>query len=129
MVSPLGGEPTLLLTNSSGVTWLDERRILFSEVNPPGSTHMGVVTALEDRSAQRTIYFPQDERGMVHLSYASPDREWALSLEMNPVWQPCRLIPLDGSSSGRQVGPQGQLHFRRMVARWEVDVFRSRCRR
>ncbi len=40
VVSPLGGEPTLLLTNSSGVTWLDHRRILFSEVNPPRSiTH------------------------------------------------------------------------------------------
>ena len=38
VVSPLGGEPTLLLANSSGVTWLDQRRILFSEVNPPGSS-------------------------------------------------------------------------------------------
>jgi eukaryotic-like serine/threonine-protein kinase len=117
VVSPLGGEPTLLLTNSSGVTWLDRRRILFSEVNPPRSTHMGVVTALEDRSEQRTIYFPQDERGMVHLSYASPDRKWALALEMNPVWQPCRLIPLDGSSSGRQVGPKGSC----TSAAWSPD--------
>ena len=41
VVSPLGGEPTLLLTNSSGVTWLDERRILFSEVNPPRSITYG----------------------------------------------------------------------------------------
>ena len=107
VVSPLGGEPTLLLTNSSGVTWLDQRRILFSEVNPPRSLHMGVVTAMEDRSEQRTIYFPQDERGMVHLSYASPDRQWVLVLEMNPVWQPCRVVPLDGRSAGRQVGPKG----------------------
>jgi Tol biopolymer transport system component len=57
-VSPLGGEPNLFLTNSSGVTWLDERRILFSEVNPARSVHMGVVTAREDRSEQRTVYFP-----------------------------------------------------------------------
>jgi serine/threonine protein kinase len=106
-VSPLGGEPTLFLKNSSGVTWLDERRILFSEVNPPYSHHMGVVTAMEDRSQQQTVFFPQDERGMVHLSYASPDRKWVLALEMNPVWQPCRVVPLDGSSSGRQVGPKG----------------------
>jgi Tol biopolymer transport system component len=26
---------------------------------------------------------------------------------MDPDWQPCRLIALDGSSQGRQVGPQG----------------------
>jgi Tol biopolymer transport system component len=107
VVSSLGGEPSLLLPNSSGVTWLDDRRILFSETNPPGSVHMGVVTALEDRSEQRTVYFPQDERGMVHLSYASPDRQWVLVLEMNPVWQPCRVVSLDGLSAARQVGPTG----------------------
>ncbi|HYR90794.1 MAG TPA: hypothetical protein VE422_42420, partial [Terriglobia bacterium] len=116
-VSPLGGEPTLLLTNSSGITWLDQRRILFSEVNPPRSVHMGVVTAMEDRSEQRTIYFPQDERGMVHLSYASPDRQWVLVLEMNPVWQPCSVVPLDGSSAGRQVGPKGKC----TSAAWSPD--------
>ena len=106
-VSPLGGEPSLFLNNSSGVTWLDRRRILFSEVNPPHSTHMGLVTALEDRSDEHSVYFPQDERGMVHLSYPSPDRQWAVVLEMNPVWQPCRIVPLDGRSAPRQVGPSG----------------------
>jgi Tol biopolymer transport system component len=117
VMSPLGGEPTLFLTNSSGVTWLDERRILFSEVNPPNSVHMGVVTAMEDRSDQRTVYFPLDERGMVHLSYASPDRKWVLVLEMNPVWQPCRVVPLDGRSAGRQVGPKGKC----TSAAWSPD--------
>jgi serine/threonine protein kinase len=116
-VSTLGGEPTLFLNNSSGVTWLGPHRILFSEVNPPRSIHMGVVSAMEDRSEQRTIYFPQEERGMVHLSYPSPDRNWALVLEMNPVWQPCRVIPLDGSSSGRQVGPKGNC----TSAAWSPD--------
>jgi DNA-binding winged helix-turn-helix (wHTH) protein len=117
VVSPLGGEPTLLLANSSGVTWLDPRRLLFSEVNPPRSVHMGVVTTMENRSEHRTVYFPQDERDMVHLSYASPDRKWALALEMNPVWQPCRLIPIDGSSYGRQVGPKGSC----TSAAWSPD--------
>ena len=116
-VSPLGGEPALFLSNSSGVTWLDRRRILFSEVNPPRSTHMGVVTANEDRSDLRSIYFPNDDRGMVHLSYPSPDRAWALVLEMNPVWQPCRVVPLDGASAGRQVGPTGKC----TAAAWSPD--------
>jgi len=114
-VSPLGGEPTLLLSNAAGLTWLDERRVLFSEIRT--GVHMGVVTATESRSEYRRVYFPQDERGMVHLSYASPDRKWALVVEMDPVWQPCRLIPLDGASGGRQVGPQGRC----TAAAWSPD--------
>jgi len=106
-VSPLGGEPSLFLTNSSGVTWVDRHRILFSEVNPPQSVHMGLVTALEDRSEKRAVYFPPDDRGMVHLSYPSPDHQWAVVLEMNPVWQRCRVVPLDGRGNARQVGPTG----------------------
>src|SRR5260370_9341553 len=54
---------------------------------------------------------------MVHLSSASPDRKWALAVEMNPVWQPCRVIPLDGSSAGRQTGPKGQC----TSAAWSPD--------
>ena len=54
---------------------------------------------------------------MVHLSYASPDRQWVLVLEMNPVWQPCRVVPLDGRSAGRQVGPQGKC----TSAAWSPD--------
>jgi WD40 repeat protein len=54
---------------------------------------------------------------MAHFSYASPDRKWALVVEMNPTWQPCRLIPLDGGSVGHQVGPQGQC----TSAAWSPD--------
>jgi DNA-binding winged helix-turn-helix (wHTH) protein/Tol biopolymer transport system component len=114
-VSPLGGEPRKVLSNSAGLTWLDQRHILFSEVS--SGQHMGVVTATENRSEYRKIYFPADERGMVHLSYASPDRKWALALEMNPVWHPCRVIPLAGGSVGHQVGPQGKC----TSAAWSPD--------
>jgi Tol biopolymer transport system component len=105
-VSALGGELVRLLANSAGTTWLDQRHILFSEVS--SGQHMGIVTTTDTRSEYRKIYFPREERGMVHLSYASPDRKWALAVEMNPVWQPCRLIPLDASTPGRQVGPKGE---------------------
>ena len=44
-------------------------------------------------------------------------RKWALALEMNPVWQPCRLVALDGSSSARQVGPDGSCNS----AAWSPD--------
>ena len=114
-VSALGGEPSLLLANATGLTWLDAHRLLFSEVAT--GLHMGIVTAREDRSEYRPIYFPEHERAMAHFSYASPDRKWALVIEMDPDWKPCRLIPLDGSSEGRQVGPRGPC----TAAAWSPD--------
>ncbi len=106
-ISPLGGEPTLMLANAGGMTWLDARRILFSEIKT--GFHMGIVAADEDRSNNRELYFPQHKRSMAHYSYPSPDRRWALLVEMDyrPVWEQCRLIPLDGRSPGHLVGPAG----------------------
>lgn len=114
-VSSIGGEPSDMLSNAAGLTWLDTEHVLFSEIRT--GVHMGVVTAKENRSEHRPIYFPRDERGMVHLSYASPDRKWALVVEMNPVWQPCRVVPLDGSSPGWQAGPEGKC----TSAAWSPD--------
>jgi eukaryotic-like serine/threonine-protein kinase len=104
-VPSLGGESTLFLPNAAGLTWLDEHRLLFSEMQTP--PHMGIVTATENRSAHREIYFPTHQRGMAHYSYPSPDRKWVLAVEMDPDWLPCRLIPMAGGSPGRQVGPPG----------------------
>ena len=114
-ISPLGGEPKLLLSNASGLTWLEEHRLLFSEIAT--GAHMGVVTASRTRSGYRRIYFPDDKRGMAHFSFASPDRQWVLVAEMNPVWQPCRLVPMTGSSAGRRVGPSGKC----TTAAWSPD--------
>jgi DNA-binding winged helix-turn-helix (wHTH) protein/Tol biopolymer transport system component len=115
IVSPLGGEPRFFLFNSAGLTWLDQGRVLFSEIRT--GAHMGIVTASESRSEYRQIYFPQHTRTMAHFSYASPDRKWALVTEMDPIWRPCRLIPLDGNSAGRQVGPEGHC----TSAAWSPD--------
>ncbi len=114
-VSALGGASTLLLSNAAGLTWLDQHRVLFSEVE--SGVHMGVVTATENRSEYRKLYFPLHERMMAHYSYASPDRQWALVVEMDPTWQKCRLISLQGSSESRQVGPQGPC----TSAAWSAD--------
>lgn len=105
VVPALGGSPRLLLPNASGLTWMDRRRLLFSEIG--SGMHMGIVAATETRADPRPVYWPHDERAMAHFSYASPDRQWALIVEMNPSWEPCRLVPLDGTSPGRKVGPQG----------------------
>ena len=56
-VSPLGGQPSLLLSNAAGLTWLDQRRVLFSEIRTRSSAHMGIVTATDNRSEYRRLYF------------------------------------------------------------------------
>jgi hypothetical protein len=103
-----GGEPTRLLPNAAGLVWIDDQHVLFSEIKGTG-LHMGIVTATVSRSDQREIYFPGHERAMAHYSYLSPDRRWVLIAEMDrtQAFQPCRLTPFDGSSPGKQVGPQG----------------------
>ena len=115
-VSVLGGEPSLLLSNASGLSWLDQGQFLFSEQDGRG-VHMGIVTARDNRAEYRQIYFPSHERSMAHFSYASPDHKWALVVEMDPIFQPCRVVPLDGSSAGREVGPNGHC----MSAAWSPD--------
>jgi len=107
-VPVLGGEPTRLLANASGLTYLSKDRVLFAEVR--GALHMGIVSATEQRSDLRDVYFPPHELGMAHFAYASPDRQWILAVEMDQTHAfglPCRLVPADGRSLGREVGPRG----------------------
>ncbi len=106
-VSALGGEPHLLLKNAAGLVWLDPQHLLFSEIRT--GIHLGVVTATRAGAGLREIYFPAHERGMAHYSFPSPDRRWALVVEMdgNGDWAPCRLIALDNRSQPRLVGPTG----------------------
>jgi serine/threonine protein kinase/Tol biopolymer transport system component len=107
-VPVLGGRPTRLLPNASGLTWITDHLVLFSEIK--AGLHMGIVTATESRADSREIYIQPNENAMAHYSYASPDRQSVLVVEMNQTHaftQPCRLVPFDGSSTGRQVGPRG----------------------
>ena len=106
VVPVLGGESRVWLPNASGLSWIDEHQLLFSEVKK--GIHMALVTATESRTGPRDLYVPTHERGMVHRSYLSPDRKRVLLVEMeNGGWLPCRVVPFDGSSTGRQVGPPG----------------------
>ena len=108
-VPVLGGEPRRLLPNASGLTWMTDGRLLFAEIKG-GELHMGIVTATESRADSREIYFPTHERAMAHYAYASPDRQSVLIVEMDQshaFHQQCRLVPFDGRSAGRPVGPQG----------------------
>jgi DNA-binding winged helix-turn-helix (wHTH) protein/Tol biopolymer transport system component len=106
-ISTLGGDSQLLQKNAAGLVWLDPQRLLYSEA--PSGIHLGVVTSTLARTDLRAIYFPPHERGMVHYSFPSPDRRWALLVEMNGLgkWAPCRLVALEGQPSTRTVGPNG----------------------
>ncbi len=105
-ISALGGDSQLFLQNSAGLTWLDNGRLLFSQIQDKG-VHMGVVTSKADGSDIRQVYLPAHDRGMAHYSYLSPDRKWVLVVEMINHWIPCRVVPFSGGSPGRQVGPAG----------------------
>jgi eukaryotic-like serine/threonine-protein kinase len=116
-VPVLGGQPSQFLPNAFGLTWIAGQQVLFSEVK--AGLHMGIVTATEGRAAPRDIYFPAHERAMAHFSHVSPDRKSVLVVEMDGsgAWQPCRLVPFDAKSTGRQVGPQGKCQ----AAGWSPD--------
>ena len=95
------------LQNASGLLWLRDRRLIFSELTG-ADLHMQVSTADEQQNARRVVYSP-GKQGMAHRSAVSPDGAWVLIAEMDvQMWQPCRLVPIDGSSVGRRVGPVGQ---------------------
>jgi serine/threonine protein kinase len=116
-VPVLGGAPQPFLPNASGLVWLDDQRLLYSEIMT--GIHMGIVTSTESRTQSKAIYWPQQEGGMAHRSARSPDRKSLLVVEMNGgEWLPCRLVPFDGSSPGRAIGPRdGQC----TTAAWSPD--------
>jgi DNA-binding winged helix-turn-helix (wHTH) protein/Tol biopolymer transport system component len=106
-VPVLGGEPHLLLDNAAGLTWLDQHRLLFSRMH--SGVHLGLATQSVTGDNYRDLYFPAHERGMVHYSYASPDRNSALIVEMDGqgAWSSCGLVSLEGNGQRRSVGPEG----------------------
>ncbi len=105
-----GGEARRWVRNASGLSWLRDGRLIFSEQT--GGLHMKVTTADEQRNAVRALYSPAGEHGMAHRSAVSPDGAWVLVAEMDsPVWLPCRLVPSDSQNGGRRVGPDGQCTY------------------
>jgi eukaryotic-like serine/threonine-protein kinase len=114
----LGGqEPKLFMANATGLSWIDRDRVLFSTITT--GIHMKLSTSNASRTDERDIYVPLDHlHGMVHRSALSPDGKWVLLAEMDSEWwRRCRVIPFDGSSAGRQVGPQGSCTW----AQWSPD--------
>jgi serine/threonine protein kinase len=114
----LGGqEPKLFMANATGLSWLGSDRVLFSTIQT--GIHMKLSTSNASRSDERDIYVPSDHmHGMVHRSAVSPDGKWVLLVEMDSAWwRRCRVVPFDGSTTGRQVGPEGSCTW----AQWSPD--------
>jgi eukaryotic-like serine/threonine-protein kinase len=105
VVPVLGGQPQLLLSNATGLSWIDAHHVMFSEIK--SGVHLSVVTATESRSEQRDVYVPPDENHMAHYSYLSPDHKWVLVVEMGSTGKmiACQLVPFSGGAA-RSVGPQ-----------------------
>jgi serine/threonine protein kinase len=105
VVPTLGGEPRLMLPNSSGLTWIDAQHLLFSEIKQ--GRHMAIVTSMENRNAERDVFLPPGEGSMAHRSYISPDGKWVLVVWMatDGGWQPCELVAFLGGTASRSVGP------------------------
>ncbi len=118
VVPVLGGQTRSMLPNASGLTWFDDRHVLFSEIK--SGIHMAVVTATESRADERDVYVPTQQTGMAHRSYLSPNHKWVLvATEMdNTGEKPCRLVPFEGGSPGRIVGPPNSLCT---YAAWSKD--------
>jgi eukaryotic-like serine/threonine-protein kinase len=105
-VPVLGGDPQRFLANASSLTWIqDGKHLLFSEFKK--GLHMGVVTTDDSRGQSRDVYLPAGDRSMAHHSYLSPDGRWVLVVVMGNKGEmlPCRVVPFDGNSVERVVGP------------------------
>lgn len=116
VIPVLGGQPQLLLSNATGLTWIDAHHLMFSEIK--SGVHLAVVTATESRSEQRDVYVPPDETHMAHASFLSPDHKWVLITEMGSGSRMirCQLVPFSGGGS-RAVGPEGSCD----AAAWSPD--------
>ena len=125
-----GGEPTQLLPNASGLTWMGDGRVLYSEIMG-GSLHMGIVTSTESRAEERHIYFPPHERAMAHFSYPSPDRKSALHRRNGRHGHMAVLPPPAARWNIRRPPgrPARHVYFRWLVSGREVDVFQLLNRR
>lgn len=104
VVSTLGGEPRCWWRNVSDLVWTGPGQILFSE-----RPSKAIVRAAEDLTGRQTVYRPPNDRGVARRPAASPDGKWVLLAELSEYgdWQRCRVVPMDGNSPGRQVGPPG----------------------
>jgi len=124
-VPVLGGEPHMLMPNSSSLTWIEQgKRLLFSEFRE--GLHLVVVATDEGRGSSRgDVYVPSGMRSMAHHSYLSPDGRWVLIVEMDSQTKigPCRVVPFPaaGVPPTNEVRLVGPLHRTCIAGAWSPD--------
>jgi DNA-binding winged helix-turn-helix (wHTH) protein/Tol biopolymer transport system component len=123
-VPVLGGEPHMLMPNSSSLTWIEQgKRLLFSEFRE--GLHLVVVTTDEDRGSSRDVYLPPGKRSMAHHSDLSPDGRWVLIVEMDSQTKigPCRVVPFPaaGVAPTNEVKLVGPPHRTCIAGAWSPD--------
>ena len=102
-----GGAPQRWLKRASDLVWSGPHQVLFSETK--NSARIGIVEAHDRGVGKNDVYLPINERAAAHRPQASPDGKWVLTAEISGYgnWGPCRVVPINGTSSGVQVGPPG----------------------
>ncbi len=118
VVPVLGGQPQLLLSNSSGLDWIDPHHIMFSEIK--SGWHFAVATSTESRTEERDVYVPRAKPAWRTIPISPPTarRSW-LSRWIGDHWLPCRLVPFAGGAAKsvvRKTAGAPQPHGRRMVS-------------
>jgi eukaryotic-like serine/threonine-protein kinase len=101
-----GGKSQLLMRNAASLTWTSSGRVMFAEFRQ--AIRSAIVSSTESRSELRDVYVPENVSGMAQRASLSPDAKWVLIAEMEAAiigWLPCRLVPFEGRSAGRTVGP------------------------
>ena len=104
--SGAGGEPELWLRNASDLIMDRSAAGALLEKRSNG-VHGNRDSPRRARIGQHDVYIPLNERGMTQRSHASPGWEMGGAVGSYRLLQlgPCRVIPMDASSQGRQVGP------------------------
>ena len=113
-----GGQPTRMLPNAAALTWIDDPTFSFPRSREQHHSHGAEDFDAESRGRALGLCAGARARhGALFLHL--PDRASVLVVEMaaTGAWAPCRLVPFDGSSAGRQVGPAGECRS----AAWSPD--------
>ena len=103
-VPPAAGAPRVWLHNAEGLSWTADAGLLYSRLTGR-DIQLAVVAATASGDTTHTVYLPPEDQ-MAHRSRLSPDGNQVIVVEMDyHAWLPCRVVPFDGSSTGRVVGP------------------------
>ena len=117
-----GGEARRWLQNASGLSWLRDGRLMFSEQT--GGLHMKVTTTDQQRNAAQVLYSPASEHGMAHR-FGRRTR-WSMGARRRDGQPRVAALPAGAHQRSKRWTTRRTrwaMHLRGVVTRWQVDVF------